>query len=131
LGVGGIRYSQASLQPASLAPEAGATLLTDLPNSKQEVLDANSAIGGSNELLIGGDATESAFKHAAIGRFGTIHLAVHAFAGDPDPDNAALALLPDVRAGEDGLLHASEIATMRVSANLIVLSSSDPRREHC
>lgn len=125
LGVGGIRYSQVSLRPVGLAPEAGTALLGDLPNSKQEVLDANSAIGGSNELLIGEDATESAFKHAATGRFGTIHLAVHGFADDPDPDNAALALLPDVRAGEDGLLHASEIATMRINANLVVLSSCD------
>jgi len=125
LGVGGIRYSQAPLRPVSLALEAGTASLGDLPNSKQEVLDANSAIGGSNELLIGEDATESAFKQAATGRFGTIHLAVHGFASDPDPDNAALALLPDVSKGEDGLLHASEIATMRINANLVVLSSCD------
>ncbi len=82
-------------------------------------------MAGANELLIGENATESAFKRAATGRFGTIHLAVHGFANDPDPDQAFLALLPDPKAGEDGLLHASEIAMMRLRANLVVLSSCD------
>ncbi len=102
-----------------------AASLKDLPYSRQEVLDANSAIGGGNLLLIGQDATESAFKRAASRRFGTIHLAVHGFAGDPDPNQAGLALLPDIAAGEDGMLHAPEIATMRVNTNLVVLSSCD------
>jgi CHAT domain-containing protein len=125
LGVGGIPYSEAPSRPVSLIRGTERSMLVDLPYSKQEVLDANSAIVGSNELLLGEDATESAFKRAASRRFGTIHLAVHGLAGDPDPDQAGLALLPNISAGEDGLLHASEIATMHVNANLVVLSSCD------
>jgi CHAT domain-containing protein len=125
LGVGGIPYAQAPLRPVSLLRGPERSNLGDLPYSKQEVLDANSAIGGNNELLMGESATESAFKRAADRRQGTIHLAVHGFANDPDPDQASLALLPDPAAGEDGFLHASEIAMMHLNANLVVLSSCD------
>jgi CHAT domain-containing protein len=125
LAVGGIPYSQSTLRPVTLMQGVSSPTLGNLPYSKQEVLDANSAIGGTNELLIGENATESAFKHAASGRFGTIHLAVHGFANDPDPDQASLVLLPDPQAGEDGLLHASEIAMMHLNAQLVVLSSCD------
>src|SRR5581483_803663 len=125
LAVGGISYSQAALRPVSLMQGLSKPALANLPYSKQEVLDANAAIGGTNVLLIGKNATESAFKHAASGRFGTIHLAVHGFANDPDPDQASLALLPDPQAGEDGLLHASELAMMHLNAQLVVLSSCD------
>lgn len=125
LGVGGVPYSQVVLRPASLMRGSKNPALGNLPYSKQEILDANSSIGGSNELLIGESATESAFKRAAGRRFATIHLAVHGFANDPDPNQAFLALLPDAAAGEDGLLHASEIAMMRINANLVVLSACD------
>jgi CHAT domain-containing protein len=125
LAVGGIPYAKAPLSPISLIRGPNSSKLGDLPYSKQEVLDANSAIGGNNELLMGESATESAFKRAAGRRHGTVHLAVHGFANDPDPDQASLALLPDPAAGEDGLLHASEIATMHLNANLVVLSSCD------
>jgi CHAT domain-containing protein len=124
-GVGGIPYSQAALQPISLVREKNRANLGDLPYSKQEVLDANSALGGNNKLLLGQEATEAAFKRALDQEYGTIHMAVHGFANDPDPDNASLALLPDASAGEDGLLQASEIAMMHLHANLVVLSACD------
>jgi CHAT domain-containing protein/tetratricopeptide (TPR) repeat protein len=124
LGVGGIPYSRTALQPIRLLEQNGPTL-PDLPYSKEEVLDANSTLAGKNTLLLGENATELAFKHAINKRYGTIHIAVHGFANSPDPDNASLALLPDAAAGEDGLLHASEIAMMHLDADLVVLSACD------
>ena len=54
-----------------------------------------------------------------------IHLAVHAFADATFPDRAALVLLSDPTADEDGFLQASEIAQLRLNADLAVLSACD------
>ena len=70
-------------------------------------------------------ATESAFKEDAGKGFNVIHLAVHGVSNSADPDDAYLALLPDKSADDDGLLHASEIAMMRLHTNLVVLSACD------
>ncbi|HEX7362229.1 MAG TPA: CHAT domain-containing tetratricopeptide repeat protein [Bryobacteraceae bacterium] len=125
LAVGGVPYAQTGLRQISLVRGEN-PVLGNLPDSTQEVRDANAAIPGHNKLLLGTAATESAFKHA-VGRqrYGTIHLAVHGFANDADPNRAALALLPDLAAGEDGFLHASEIAMLHLHANLVVLSACD------
>jgi CHAT domain-containing protein len=125
LGVGGIPYSQAALKPIIFSPNEKQAGLTDLPFSKQEVLDASAALAGKNTLLLADRATELAFKRVVQTHYGTIHMAVHGFANSPDPDNASLVLLPTPTAGEDGLLHASEIAMMHIDANLIVLSACD------
>ncbi len=125
LGVGGIPYSRAALKPISLGPIEKEKGLTDLPYSKQEVLDANTELAGKNTLLLEERATELEFKRAVQNHYGTVHIAVHGFANSPDPDNASLVLLPTASEGEDGLLHASEIAMMHVDANLIVLSACD------
>jgi CHAT domain-containing protein len=123
LGVGGIPYSRAAIKPISFGPPEKADALTDLPYSKQEVLDANAALAGKSTLLLEDRATEVEFKRAVQNHYGTIHIAVHGFANSTDPDNASLVLLPTASAGEDGLLHASEIAMMHLDANLIVLSA--------
>jgi CHAT domain-containing protein len=125
LGVGGIPYSRAALKAISAGPPEKETALRDLPFSKQEVLDENDALSGKSTLLLEDLATEVEFKRAVQNHYGTIHIAAHGLANSPDPDNASLVLLPTPSAGEDGLLHASEIAMMHVDANLIVLSACD------
>ena len=42
-----------------------------------------------------------------------------------NPDRAALILLSDPAAGEDGYLQASEVAQLRLKADLVVLSACD------
>jgi CHAT domain-containing protein len=123
LAVGGLPYSQTKLQPINFI--RGEETLRDLPYSKQEILAANSAIAGKNNLLLGAIGTESAFKHATAAQYGIVHLAVHGFPDEADPEQASLALLPDRKAGEDGFLHASEIAMMHLDTNLVVLSACD------
>lgn len=125
LAVGGVPYSQTGLRQISFVRGQKSPVLGNLPDSTQEVRDANAAIPGHNKLLLGAAATESAFKHALSRRYGTIHLAVHGFANDANPNQASLALLPDPAAGEDGFLHASEIAMLHLDANLVVLSACD------
>ena len=79
----------------------------------------------NNTLLIGPAATEAAFKNSRLDRYGVIHLAVHGVANSERPDQAALILLSDPAAGEDGILQASEILQLRTNADLVVLSACD------
>jgi len=74
-------------------------------------------------LLLGDDATESAFKKASNRR--VIHLAVHAIANEARPERASLVLLSDPAHDEDGFLQASEIVQLPLNADLVVLSACD------
>jgi CHAT domain-containing protein len=126
LGVGGIPYAGTKYRVIGFSEQDGLEAIKDLNYSKQEILSASAALGGhNNNLLLGQDATEAAFKRGVQRQHGTIHIAAHVIAKDPNPDNAAIILLPDPAAGEDGLLHATEIATMHLNANLAVLSACD------
>ena len=77
----------------------------------------------SNTLLLGKEATETAFKKSVNHRI--IHLAVHAIANNTSPDRAALVLLSDPQHGEDGSLYPSEIVQLPLDADLVVLSACD------
>ena len=126
LGVGGIPYDPTELKQASLTRGYDANELSNLPASKDEVLAAEAAIHDPTDtLLLGSKATESAFKRAGLAQYRIIHLAVHGFASNEDPNNSALVLLSDPAAGEDGFLHASEIVQLRLNADLVVLSACD------
>jgi CHAT domain-containing protein len=52
-------------------------------------------------------------------------LAVHGVANTERPDSAALILLSDAAAKEDGLLQFSEVLQLRLNARLVVLSACD------
>jgi CHAT domain-containing protein len=54
-----------------------------------------------------------------------LHFAVHAFADPNFPERAALVLLNDGAAGDDGLLQPREIARFRLNASVVVLSACD------
>lgn len=126
LAVGGVPYDKNELQKVSLTRGYDANDLSNLPASKDEVLAAESEIHDPTDtLLLGSDATETAFKHADLGRYRVIHLAVHGFASAPDPNRSALVLLSDPAAGEDGFLQASEIVQLHLNADLVVLSACD------
>jgi CHAT domain-containing protein len=87
---------------------------------------ASSALGrGTKTLLLGRKGTENAFKNADLAHYKKIHLAVHGTTDPAFPDRAALILLSDPSAGEDGFLQASEIAQLRLNADLVVLSACD------
>ena len=112
LAVGGVPYQQSG------------TKLGDLPSSRDEAVEAATALPNpSNTLLLGKEATETAFKKSVNHRI--IHLAVHAIANNTSPDRAALVLLSDPQHGEDGSLYPSEIVQLPLDADLVVLSACD------
>jgi CHAT domain-containing protein len=112
LAVGGVPYQQSG------------TGLGDLPSSRDEALGATGALPNrSNTLLLGNEATETAFKKSVNHRI--IHLAVHAIANETSPDRAAFVLLNDPQHGEDGFLYPSEVVQLPLDADLVVLSACD------
>lgn len=126
LAIGGVPYSPGELKQVSLTRGYDAHDTSDLPASKFEVLAAEAAVHDrSSTILLGPNATESAFKRADLGQYRVIHLAVHGFASTTYPNRAALVLLSDPAKGEDGFLQASEIVQLPLKADLVILSACD------
>ena len=128
LGVGDIAYDTSPL-PKIAATRGYESKLANLPHSADEIAAAartlKMAVPNSEPtVLLGNAATEAAFK-ASIGQYGIIHLAVHATANQSRPTEAALVLLSDEKAGEDGFLEAREVLGLRLNANIVLLSACD------
>ena len=99
--------------------------LANLPSAQAEVVAAARLVGPGNVVLTGDQATESALKTQNLGNFNILHFAVHAFTDPKFPERAALVLLNDAAAGDDGLLQPREIAQFRLNASVVVLSACD------
>ena len=126
LAIGGVPYARSSMNRSGLTRGFNRNGFVDLPSSADEVRIAQAAFPGEKvDLLLGASATEAAFKAAALNEYRVIHLAVHGFADSTFPDRAALVLLSDPSAGEDGFLQASEIVQLRLNTDLVVLSACD------
>jgi CHAT domain-containing protein len=126
LGVGGVPYDQNVMKiVATRGYEADG--LGNLPGSEDEVVAAAQLAGrvGHATVLIGSQATESAFKKADLESRSIIHLAVHGIPSTTQPDHAALIFLADPKAGEDGLLQPSEILQLHLNNPLVVLSACE------
>lgn len=137
LGVGDVIYSAPTVaaKASGVTPKddlaadffnSGLAVLPDLPGSREEVISAAEIVGGPHQLLLEGNATESAFKALPLAAFRVMHLAVHGLANTGFPDRAALVLTSSPASGEDGLLQAREIRDLPLNADLVILSACDP-----
>lgn len=125
LAVGGVPYRGRPGTTRGVATP-GMKDLGDLPGSKEEVKIASAASDINHKtILTDSAATETAVKHADLEHRSIVHLAVHGIADPVHPDHAALVLLSDSAAHEDGLLDAHEISDMRLNADVVVLSACD------
>jgi CHAT domain-containing protein len=137
LGVGGVPYDRmfTAGKPAGGATRSGVTRglldasfptkLPVLPTAQSEVLTAARILGPTSVVFTGDQATETAVKEQRLGEFEIFHFAVHAFADPKFPGRAALVLLNNPIAGDDGLLQPREIAHFRLNAAVVVLSACD------
>lgn len=126
-------YDLKSAEPLLVADAgtAPATLLrgalTPLPETAEEVAQVRSAVaGGTGRVWEGDAATEAAVKAADLAKYRMLYFATHGLvagdrAGTTLLEEPALALTPGQ--GEDGFLTASEIATMTLNADWVVLSA--------
>jgi CHAT domain-containing protein/tetratricopeptide (TPR) repeat protein len=131
LAVGGVPYERLSGAKASSTGPVGfydaamPPSLPNLPGSAEEAKTVSGLFGQASTSLIGDSATEAALKQQSLKRYEVLHLAAHGFADTKFPERAALVLLGDARAGEDGLLQPREIARYNLHARLVVLSACD------
>lgn len=93
---------------------------TKLEHALSEARAVAEAYGEPRKLLIGADATESAFKGAAQG-FRVLHLATHSQWNRFNPLLSRLELEPSP--GDDGKLEVHEILGLRLEAELVTLSA--------
>src|ERR1700730_4999367 len=87
LGIGGIPYEK-NADLAKMATLRGymSSPLVDLTASKEEVLAAQAAIRSySDTVLLGSNATKSAFERSGLDQYSIIHLAVHGVANEKHP----------------------------------------------
>lgn len=100
-----------------------------LAGNQPEVKGIVALIGG--KAFLGEAATERAFKETAA-NFGMLHLAMHTRIDDENPLYSGLVFSQDSTAGdlieEDGILYAHEIYTLRLQAELAVLSACETGR---
>ncbi len=101
------------------------TRLYDLPETRDEVLDIKNILQRDAVLLLGPDATETAFKAEKLTDFKIIHLAVHGFSDSRFPERSGVVLGVDPKTSDDGLLQVREITRLRFAADLVTLSGCD------
>jgi CHAT domain-containing protein len=103
--------------------------LPDLPEAADELQTIARATGtSSSRLLLGKDATERELRKQPLDDFRILSFATHAVvAGEIDGvTEPAIILSPgtdDANRGNDGLLTATEIASLKLDANLVILSA--------
>jgi CHAT domain-containing protein/tetratricopeptide (TPR) repeat protein len=127
LAVGGVLYNSDLSQ---IAKSRGyGVQLSNLPGSQEEADAASQTLGPLLKQSVeiqAQAATETAVKSALKQQREVVHLAVHGLAhSNDDPELAALVLLPDKKAGEDGMLEVPEIVRFHLRSDLVVLSACD------
>ena len=111
-------------------PPALLRALAPLPETASELRQVAASLGaGPDSLLLGPAATETAFRREPLDQFRVLYFATHGLLpGELScQTQPALALspppVPATSKSADGLLDASEIAGLRLNADLVVLSA--------
>lgn len=115
------RARERNLSPADIA--------RSLPDAETEAQSLRTLYGGARtRVYVGAEAQEWRFKSEAP-RARILHIATHAFADPAWPMYSALLFArPTANDGEDGILEAREIASMKLSAEVAVLSACETGR---
>jgi CHAT domain-containing protein/tetratricopeptide (TPR) repeat protein len=94
-----------------------------LPRLEASAREARSAgrFGARSVVRLREDASEAFLKSAPLDSFRVVHLATHALVSEWTPARSALALAPGD--GEDGFLGPADLASLRLRADLVILSA--------
>jgi len=101
--------------------------LAELPETSPELQEVAAQFPGTATLLLREGATEANLRRQTLGRFAYLEFATHGLLREEIDGlkEAALVLTPGSKSDpfDDGLLTASEIADLGLSARLVVLSA--------
>jgi CHAT domain-containing protein len=131
LGIGAPAFADAALMPATRAGgpfrsgnAATLSALPALPGSSAELQAVAARFGPARAtLLTGADARESALRRIDLTSYGVMLFATHGLVSGEMEGLTEPALLLSPGEGDDGLLTASEVATMRIGADWVILSA--------
>lgn len=120
-------------QQGEAADPALLRALPPLPDTAAEVEAAGRALGGGT-ILTGANASETAVRGAALDQYAVLYFATHGLLPGELHCQAepGLVLSPPATAtstSSDGLLSASEIAGLKLNADLVVLSACNTAAE--
>ena len=109
---------------------SGIGTIDSSPESENEVRSLERLYSAArSKVYVGAQASESLVKQDA-GKFNVIHLAAPALLSDASPLYSRIALSQTEENGkDDGLLEVREIMKLNLSADLLVLSSSESGRD--
>jgi len=99
--------------------------LIALPESRNEVEAIAGDLPKPSTILLGDQATKSAFTQLPLNEYKVIHLALHGYADPEFPDRSALVFAPQSSPADDGLLQVREIRTLPLNSDLVTLSACD------
>jgi CHAT domain-containing protein len=99
--------------------------LIALPESRREVEAIASDLPKPSTILLGGEASETAFKQLPLDQYSVIHLALHGYSDPEFPDRSALVFAPQASSVDDSLLQVREIRRLPLKASLVTLSACD------
>jgi tetratricopeptide (TPR) repeat protein len=112
-----------TLPPASDDGEMAA--LPRLPSTRREAAAIAATAGASAALALDFEATRTAALDAATSRARVVHFATHAVVDTARPELGGIHLSRVTSKGQpqEGLLHLQDVYTLRLSAELVVLSA--------
>lgn len=116
------RSATVRIDPIRAADEKNGLRVTRLPSARREVEDIASLYPPMTvKTYLGSAATKSSLASEQLSSYRRIHFATHAFIDESRPDRSGIALAVDGR--RDSILRVPEIARLRLSADLVVLSA--------
>ena len=98
--------------------------LNNLPEAETEVKTIGKFYP-NNQIFIGGNATEDLWREEAV-NYRILHLATHGLSDGDKPLYSHVLLSAD--ADDDGLIEGREIADMKLTAEMVVLSACETAR---
>lgn len=97
--------------------------LQPLPGSERELRAMAGVLGGHGTVLTGPAATEQALTALPLDQYRVLAFATHGLLSDEVDGLAEPALVLTPAQGSDGLLTASEVATLDLAAEFVILSA--------
>lgn len=105
-----------------------AETIPSLPGSRREALNIQKILGPSHtRLALGFDASRDAVLQGVLTQARVVHFATHGILDPQQPENSGLvlALFKPTGIAQDGYLRVSDIHGLKLSADLVVLSSCE------
>ncbi len=118
--------------PFSRAGSGDICNMMSLPDTRNEVTSIAKALNiPDTNLLLGAAATEQTLRNRSLVDYRILHFATHAVLSKNSQKESGLVLTPNcprpitTSRDDDGLLSVSEIATLKLSADSVILSACD------